>query len=221
MTLSLTNQSQQPAPAGLGWHPFFVKRARSRIAFEATGRWEMGPDKLPTQRAPSHGLDAACAFLDVDHCFDGWTGTVHLRDELLHTRVTSSLSRLVVFTNDTRDFVAIEPVSHVNNAMSLVACAAPIRRQLGLAILQPGESISAQMAIDVEQREMTAWRTAVRRARRSSANRRSGIRRSGCCIGSTSRRGRSAAPTRPRASVESWAMPRSRAASRRCAAAAW
>ena len=52
LTLSLTNQSQRPAPAGLGWHPYFVKRGRSRISFEATGRWEMGPDKLPTAAAP-------------------------------------------------------------------------------------------------------------------------------------------------------------------------
>lgn len=149
LTLSLTNQSQHVAPAGLGWHPYFVKRPRSRISFEATGRWEMGPDKLPTERRPAHGLDAQCAFLDVDHCFDGWTGIVHLRDELLHTRVTSALSRLVVFTNDTRDFVAIEPVSHVNDAMSLVEAGAD-PATLGLAILQPGESISAQMSISAE-----------------------------------------------------------------------
>jgi aldose 1-epimerase len=149
LTLSLTNQSQQAAPAGLGWHPYFVKRARSRISFQASGRWEMGADKLPTERRPAHGLDAPCAFLDVDHCFDGWTGTVHLRDELLHTRLTSGLSRLVVFTNDTRDFVAIEPVSHVNNAMSLVDAGAD-PAELGLAILQPGESISAQLSISVE-----------------------------------------------------------------------
>jgi aldose 1-epimerase len=150
LTLSLTNQSRRAAPAGLGWHPYFVKRARSRISFEAAGRWEMGPDKLPTERRPAHGLDAQCAFLDIDHCFDGWNGAVHLRDELLHTHVNSGLSRLVVFTNDTRDFVAIEPVSHVNNAISLVDAGADAA-QLGLAILQPGESISAQMSISVER----------------------------------------------------------------------
>ena len=149
MTLSMTNQSPQPAPAGLGWHPYFVKRSRSRIAFEAAGRWEMGTDKLPTTRSQAHGLDADCAFLDVDHCFDGWTGLVHLRDELLHTRIVSNLSRLVVFTNDTRDFLAIEPVSHVNNAVNLMAAGAQADT-LGLKILQPGESTSAQMTIEVE-----------------------------------------------------------------------
>ena len=56
----------------------------------------------------------------------------------------------MVFTNGTRDFVAIEPVSHVNNAISLVEAGADAA-QLGLAILQPGESISAQMSISVER----------------------------------------------------------------------
>jgi aldose 1-epimerase len=149
LTLSLTNQSPVPAPAGLGWHPFFIKRPQSRISFDATGRWEMGGDKLPTRRIPSLGLDADCASLDVDHCYDGWGGLVHLRDELIHVRVTSNLSRLVVFTNATRDTVAIEPVSHVNNAASLVHAGADAAA-LGLVTLQPGESISAQMTIEVE-----------------------------------------------------------------------
>jgi aldose 1-epimerase len=149
MTLALTNQSGQPAPAGLGWHPYFTKRPGSRIAFRASGRWEMGPDKLPTRRSPVQGLDADCASLDVDHCFDGWDGEVRLDDPVLRVRVRSELSRLVVFTNGSRPFVAIEPVSHVNNAVHLYASGAAAQ-DLGLRVLQPGESMMAQMAIAVE-----------------------------------------------------------------------
>ena len=149
LVLALTNQSDQPAPAGVGWHPYFVKRARSRIAFQASGRWEMGADKLPTVRKPSNGLDADCAFLDVDHCYDGWDGTAHLRDEKMHVRMHSGLTRLVAFTNSTREYVAIEPVSHVNNAVHLYASGAPAD-DLGLRVLQPGESMMAQMEIEVE-----------------------------------------------------------------------
>lgn len=151
LTLSITNQSAEAAPVGLGWHPRFVKRARSRISFAASGRWEMSADKLPTQRVAAHGLDTDCAFLDVDHCFDGWPGVMHLRDELLHTRITSSLNRLVVFTNDTRDFVAIEPVSHVNNAINLMTTTSASADELGVRVLQPGESMSAEMSIHVER----------------------------------------------------------------------
>jgi aldose 1-epimerase len=150
MTLSVTNQSNLPAPAGLGWHPYFVKRDSTHLAFHATGRWEMGGDKLPTARNASAGLDTPCAFLDVDHCFDGWSGAAQLRDELLRIRVSSSLSRLVVFTNGTRDFVAIEPVSHVNNAINMAQAGADAAA-LGLVTLQPGESMSAQMSIEVER----------------------------------------------------------------------
>lgn len=149
LTLSLTNQSGRSAPAGLGWHPYFVKRPGSHLRFAAAGRWEMGPDKLPTGRLASPGIDADCAALDVDHCFDGWDGTADLQDDQLRIRVRSNLSRLVVFTNDTRPFVAIEPVSHVNNAANLAAAGADAQA-LGLVILAPGATLSAQMSIEVE-----------------------------------------------------------------------
>lgn len=149
LTLSITNQSQQAAPVGLGWHPYFVKRPGSHVSFAATGRWEMGPDKLPTERRPSTGLDTDCATLDVDHCFDGWSGEVRLSDEALRVQISASLSRLVVFTNATRDFVAIEPVSHVNNAVNLQAQGLAADT-LGLRVLAPGETFSAQMRIAVQ-----------------------------------------------------------------------
>jgi aldose 1-epimerase len=149
MTLALTSQADRPAPVGLGWHPYFMKRPRSRIAFQATGRWEMGPDKLPTERKPARGLDVDCGFLEVDHCYEGWDGTAHLRDERMHVTVRSDLTRLVVFTDTKRDYVAIEPVSHANNAVHLYAQGAPAQ-DLGLRVLQPGETMVAQMRIEVE-----------------------------------------------------------------------
>ncbi len=105
---------------------------------------------LPTGRRPARGLGTGCAFLGVDHCFDGCSGAVQPRDERLRMRLPSNLSRLVVFTGDTRDFVAIEPVSHINNAISLVHAGAD-GAQLGLVILQPGESLTARMTIEVER----------------------------------------------------------------------
>ena len=152
MTLSITNQSAQAAPAGLGWHPYFVKRAGSHLSFAASGRWAMGADKLPTQREPSSGLDADCAALEVDHCFDGWRGEAQLSGAALRIRVASSLSRLVVYTGSARDTVAIEPVSHVNNALNLLERGSLTAQELGLRILQPAESMSASMSIRVDNR---------------------------------------------------------------------
>lgn len=151
ITLSVTNQSDQVAPFGLGWHPYFVKRPGSHITFRATGQWEMGADKLPTHCAASHGLDADVAALDVDHCFEGWSGHAELHDALMRVCVDASLRRVVVFTHPTRDFVAIEPVSHVNNAVNLAGnTATQAMRNLGVELLQPGQSMSASMRIGVQ-----------------------------------------------------------------------
>ncbi len=150
MTLSITNQSADAAPVGLGWHPFFVKRPGSHVSFEAAGRWEMDALKLPTHRTESSGIDEDCAVLNVDHCYDGWNGVLQLRDNQLHTRISSNLERLVVFTNPAQACIAIEPVSHVNNAISLMERGVASAEALGLRVLQPGESMSCEMSIHVD-----------------------------------------------------------------------
>ena len=85
----------------------------------------------------------------MDHCFDGWDGELSLRDAVMQVRVRSGMSRLVVFTHPSRDTVAIEPVSHVNNALHLVREGVSDAEALGLAVLPPGESMSATMDIEV------------------------------------------------------------------------
>ncbi len=147
LTLRITNQSPAPAPVGLGWHPYFAKRAGSRVAFAATGIWEMGVDKLPTERKDSMGLNRDCAQLMIDNCFEGWSGSAVLRDAQLTTRLESDLRRLVVYTEPSKDFVAIEPVSHVNNAMNQISS----HHELGIMVLAPGQSWQANMRIHTQR----------------------------------------------------------------------
>jgi aldose 1-epimerase len=152
LTLRITNTAPVAAPVGLGWHPYFAKHPGAQVAFAAQGRWEMNADKLPTHRLPHAGLQADCATLTVDHCFDGWSGSVHLQDELLDTRISSDLAQLVVFTTPARDNIAIEPVSHTNNALNLLAQGAASAEALGVRVLQPRETFSARMRIAVARR---------------------------------------------------------------------
>lgn len=152
MALQITNTAPHVAPVGLGWHPFFVKRAGCHIAFAAQGRWEMGADKLPTHCSPQSGLNQDCTELTVDHCFEGWDGLVLLSDARHRLRIESSLGRLVVFTTPQRDSIAIEPVSHVNNALGLASqdpARTPTLQQLGVQCLQSGEHFSSFMRIHV------------------------------------------------------------------------
>jgi aldose 1-epimerase len=150
LQMSITNCADIAVPMGLGWHPYFAKSACSQLRFAAAGRWEMGDDMLPTRRLPNLGLDADCASLDIDHCFDGWNGSLQLAEGGLRIELTSDLNCLVVYTTPERDSIAIEPVSHVNNALALAQQTGVTPESLRLRVLQTGETLSARMRIRVE-----------------------------------------------------------------------
>lgn len=151
LQMSITNRSAEAAPAGLGWHPYFAKSANTHIRFASSGRWEMDAESLPTQRQPHAGLDTDCQSLDVDHCFDSWNGTLQLEEAGLRIQLSSDLDCLVVFTTPQRDHIAIEPVSHVNNALALALQMGVAPESLGMRVLQPGETFQASMRIQVEK----------------------------------------------------------------------
>jgi aldose 1-epimerase len=56
-----------------------------------------------------------------------------------------------VYTHPELEMIAIEPVSHVNNALNLLARGVATAEALGLVILQPGETFSCEMRMDVER----------------------------------------------------------------------
>lgn len=144
--LSITNTGDAAAPFGLGWHPYFPKRQRSRLHIELTERWDADAAGLPTRRVPQPGIDGDVAHLDFDHCFEGWSGPARVRDEKLALRLTSSLPYLVVFTPPLKDYYCVEPVSHVSNAIHMAEPA-----KAGLRTLMPGEHLDAWFTLDVSR----------------------------------------------------------------------
>ncbi|HJV68178.1 aldose 1-epimerase [Ideonella sp.] len=142
--LHLTNRAALPQPVGLGWHPYFPKRTRSRLHIELTERWEPDASGLPTRKHPQAGIDGDIAHLDFDHCFEGWQGDAKIRDEKLRMNLRSSLPYLVVFTPQNKPYYCVEPVSHVSNAIHM---ADPMAH--GLRKLAPGEAFEAWMTLEV------------------------------------------------------------------------
>lgn len=142
--LAITSRAPLPQPAGLGWHPYFARRTRSRLHVELAERWDNDASGLPVRRVSQPGIDADVAHLAFDNCFEGWRGAARLRDEKLSLRLTSSLPYLVVFTPETRPYFCVEPVSHVSNAIHMADPAA-----CGLRTLAPGETFEAWMRLEV------------------------------------------------------------------------
>jgi len=140
----ITNTADIAQPVGLGWHPYFPKRARSRLHIELSDRWDSDAEHLPVRRVTQPGIDADVAHLDFDNGFEGWKGPARIRDEKFSLQLRSNLPYLVVYTPQDKDYFCVEPVSHVGNAIHMADPAAH-----GLRTLQPGESFEATMTLDV------------------------------------------------------------------------
>ena len=142
--LQLTNDADREQPAGLGFHPYFVKRLRSRLHVELSDRWDADATLLPTRRVAQHGIDSDLSHLDFDNCFEGWRGPARIRDERFSLQLSSPLPYLVVYTPADRDYFCVEPVSHVSNAVHM---ADPLAH--GLVALAPGATLEASMTLSV------------------------------------------------------------------------
>lgn len=142
--LRATNRAIVPQPMGLGWHPYFPKRSRSRVHAEVEARWDTEATGLPTRAVPQPGVDGDVAHLAFDHCFEGFRGAARVRDERFSIKLTSSLPRLVVYTPQERPYFCVEPVSHVPNAIHMSDPAAH-----GLVTLAPGHSHEEWMKLEV------------------------------------------------------------------------
>ena len=142
--LQLSNDADVDQPVGLGWHPYFVKRARSRMHIELSDRWDADATLLPTRKVAQHGIDSDLSHLDFDNCFEGWRGPARIRDERFSLQLASSLPYLVVYTPPDRDYFCVEPVSHVSNAVHM---AEPVAH--GLVALAPGATLDASMRLDI------------------------------------------------------------------------
>jgi aldose 1-epimerase len=142
--LQLTNDAAAEQPVGLGWHPYFIKRARSRMHIELSDRWDADATLLPTRKVAQHGIDSDLSHLDFDNCFEGWRGPARIRDERFSLQLTSSLPYLVVYTPPERGYFCVEPVSHVSNAIHMAEPAAH-----GLVALAPAATLDAWLRLDV------------------------------------------------------------------------
>lgn len=143
--LVFTNRAPHEQPVGLGWHPYFPKRTRSRLHVELTERWDNDASGLPVRAVAQPGIDGDIAHLDFDNCFGGWRGQARIRDEKLALKLSASLPFLVVFTPQTRPYYCVEPVSHVSNAIHMTD---PLAH--GLASVKPEASAQGWMRLEAD-----------------------------------------------------------------------
>lgn len=122
--IAIKSQDARPFPTSLGPHPYFCAKD-ARIQFEADALWETSGEALPTHRATPPvvtALAAGCAAhtLDLDHCFEGWTGRaridwpdygVTIDAQCAVDDLQAPCTRLQLYTPQGTDFFCLEPVT--------------------------------------------------------------------------------------------------------------
>ncbi len=154
--LSLTNESDAAMPAGLGWHPYFVRMPRTTLTASVESIWLTDDEMMPTTlSAPPPELDPARGVkvdaVALDNCFTKWRRRVVIErpEERVRLNLTAEppLDFLVVYTPSGRSFFCAEPVSHITDAFNLAAAG---WTDTGMRSLAPGETLRATVTLSVE-----------------------------------------------------------------------
>ena len=157
LVLSLTNESDAAMPAGLGWHPYFVRTPRTSLTASVEAMWLTDGEVMPTTlSAPPPELDLTHGVkvdaVALDNCFTGWRrrAVIERPEERARLIVTAEppFDFLVVYTPPGRPFFCAEPVSHITDAFNLAAAG---RTDTGMRILAPGETLRATLIVSVER----------------------------------------------------------------------
>ena len=155
LKLTIANPGAAAFPFGLGWHPFFVRSAATRVGLGARGVWETDATRLPTRHVvdpPRWRFDPprAPGSETIDNVFTGWDGEATLADANRRIAVTLHADRatrfLVVYAPEGRNFLALEPVTHITDAFNRAARG---ERETGMRTLRPGSAFSCTMEIGV------------------------------------------------------------------------
>ena len=155
-TLTMTNADSVPMPAGLGLHPYFVRRPDTRLRFASAGVWISDASEIPVvQKAPEALFDWRNGPMVrdapfIDNAYSGWDGVAAIQDSRLHLRLEASSNgtALQVFAPHGETFVCVEPVTHRPNGLN-----APPEEATGVEVLAPGETIALTLSVTAHDDE--------------------------------------------------------------------
>jgi aldose 1-epimerase len=153
VVLTCTNTGDTPMPCGLGQHPYFHCTPKTVLDTEVESVWTIDEKVLPVEKLPAEGRydlrNRRVAGQDLDNGFGGWGGHATVEDPSLPFRITMSspdAGFFQLYSPPSGDLFVIEPVSHANAAMNEPEEA---WAELGFKVLEPGETMSLTMRIDV------------------------------------------------------------------------
>lgn len=153
MQARIRNDESTPAPAGIGFHPYFTRLPGTRLQFSAGCVWEADELDISIRSAEPAGrfdfsagkaLEASL----INHAYGGWDGKAeitHPTGVRIAVSATNALDHLIFFTPEQKSFFGFEPVSHRPDALNPLADP----QDQGMTTLAPGEWLTGSVTMTV------------------------------------------------------------------------
>lgn len=155
VTLSVSNEGDEPMPVGFGLHPFFVRTPQMRISAAVDAVWLSDDDSMPTELVAlpdDRRLDLGINPNDVslDNNFAGWDGVAEIdwadRGVRLTMTAEGPFGFLVVYTPAGEGFACLEPATNMIDAFNQ----AQTRTDTGMIELEAGGAASGLVTFSPE-----------------------------------------------------------------------
>jgi aldose 1-epimerase len=147
----LTNQADEPMPAGLGFHPWWRRPVQLRVAAGRVYASNVAPADEP--EPVSGALDLRALAAPADGLDGTWTEASAITIELawpqlgLWATLRSAGARFVAVATPDLGAIAVEPQTHAPDGLRRLLTGLPD----GLAWLAPGESLALDLEIEVSR----------------------------------------------------------------------
>ena len=153
VTLSVTNESETPMPAGFGWHPYFPREG-ARLSVPTTHQWfpdEGTGDNLPKPITRSADLTTAqrVSDLNLDTTYSVGDAPIEMHWPTHRVQLTAGriFRHATIYVPQGQDFFCAEPVSHAPNAVNSALPDAVT----GSQTLSPGQTLSDSILLQVSR----------------------------------------------------------------------
>jgi aldose 1-epimerase len=157
VTLSLENRSSTPMPAGLGHHPYFPRRASTRLTARLPTLWAPDAHLIPTGPVPNPRADAfarglAVESLRVDEGYTGWDGraVIEQPDDGLRIELLGAPDEAFHLYVPDAPYFCAEAVTNQPNAINDPRAVAP------MVALAPGATLHYTLRLRVAPAAQTS-----------------------------------------------------------------
>ena len=151
ITIQIKNTGKTPMPAGLGFHPYFIRTPNSFIKAETKKMWVNDSKKIPHQLKIVPEIELLSKGLhinkfELDNIFTGWDHKAKITwpewNLNLFIETKTPVDYILIYSPRGEDFFCLEPISHITNSFNMID---ENIKSHGTLVLNPDQTLEGQV----------------------------------------------------------------------------